>query len=84
MSGDKMLKFRYQSRFLPAASRPGLIVLTGARQTGKTTLAKAAYSGLNYINLDAPENRELVRGISTPSWAATVRNAVIEIGRAHV
>lgn len=52
--------------------------MTGARQTGKTTLAKSTYPQLNYINLDAPENRELLRNISTPSWAATVRNAVID------
>ena len=52
--------------------------MTGARQTGKTTLAKSRYPQLNYINLDAPENRELLRNISTPSWAATVRNAVID------
>ena len=52
--------------------------MTGARQTGKTTLAKSRYPQLNYINLDAPENRELLRNISTPSWAATVRDAVID------
>jgi len=52
--------------------------LTGARQTGKTTLAKTKYSALNYINLDAPENREALRSISTMSWAQSVGNAVID------
>jgi len=78
MMSDDFLKYRYLSRFLPEASKRGLVVLTGARQTGKTTLAKSRYPQLNYINLDAPENRELLRNISTPSWAATVRNAVID------
>ena len=72
------MKYRYMSRFLPSESKPGLVVLTGARQTGKTTLARSTYPQLNYINLDAPENRELVRDISTPSWAASVREAVID------
>jgi len=53
-------------------------VLTGARQTGKTTLAKATYPELRYINLDAPENREMLRKISTPSWAVTIGSAVID------
>jgi len=75
---DNLIRYRYLSRFLPESSKRSLIVLTGARQTGKTTLAKSKYSELNYINLDAPENRELLRNISTPSWAATVRNAVID------
>lgn len=78
MMSDKLIKYRYLSRYLPGSSKQGLIVLTGARQTGKTTLAKLKYPDLNYVNLDAPENRELLRGISTPSWAATVRNAVID------
>ena len=78
MMSDKFIKFRFLSRFLPEESKRRLVVLTGARQTGKTTLAKSKYSGLNYINLDAPENRELLRSITTSSWAATVRNAVLD------
>jgi len=78
MMSDNFTRYRFLNRFLPGSSKRGLVVLTGARQTGKTTLAKAKYAGLNYINLDAPENRELLRNISTPSWAATVRNAVID------
>ncbi|MDI6809011.1 MAG: ATP-binding protein [Candidatus Eisenbacteria bacterium] len=53
-------------------------MLTGARQTGKTTLAKAKYPELRYVNLDAPENREMLRKISTPAWAASVGNAVLD------
>lgn len=53
-------------------------MLTGARQTGKTTLARAKYPELRYLNLDAPENREALRKVPTPSWADTVGNAVID------
>jgi len=75
---ERFVKYRFLGRFLPNPTKRSLVVLTGARQTGKTTLAKAIYPLLNYVNLDAPENREVLRNISTPSWAATVRNAVID------
>lgn len=72
------LKFRLLNNFLPPFDKKGLNVLTGARQTGKTTLARLKYQGLRYINLDAPENREMVRRVATPLWASTVGNAVID------
>ncbi len=73
-----MQKYRFLSDYLPPSSKRRLIVLTGARQTGKTTLAKAKYPDLRYINLDAPENREMLRNISTPAWAKAVGNAVLD------
>ena len=73
-----MQKYRFLSSYLPPSDKRRLVVLTGARQTGKTTLAKAKYPELRYINLDAPENREMLRKISTPSWAITVGNAAID------
>jgi predicted AAA+ superfamily ATPase len=78
MVGENMQKFRVLSSYLPSSNKRRLVVLTGARQTGKTTLAKATYPELRYINLDAPENREMLRKISTPSWAVTIGNAVID------
>jgi len=73
-----MQKDRYLSTFLPSPEKRRLVLLTGARQTGKTTLAKAKYPELRHVNLDAPENREAIRKIATSSWAATVGNAVID------
>ncbi len=73
-----MQKYRFLSSFLPASTHRRLVVLTGARQTGKTTLAKAKYPELRYINLDAPENREMLRKISTPMWGKTFGNAVLD------
>jgi predicted AAA+ superfamily ATPase len=75
---ENLQKYRYLERFLPDSNSRRLVILTGARQTGKTTLAKIKYSELNYINLDAPENREALRSISTMSWAQSVGNAVID------
>jgi hypothetical protein len=73
-----MQKYRFLSAYLPPSNKRWLVVLTGARQTGKTTLARAKYPELRYINLDAPENREILRKIATPIWAKTVGNAVLD------
>jgi len=53
-------------------------VVTGARQTGKTTLARAVYRGLRHINLDDIEARDNLRAVRTTSWAKTVGEAVID------
>jgi len=63
---------------MPDPSRKCLVILTGARQTGKTTLVKAAYPDLRYVNLDAPENREAVRAIASASWARDVGAAILD------
>ncbi len=62
----------------PQATRKRLVLLSGARQTGKTTLLKYLLPDIRYINLDAPENRELLRGIPSASWADDIGNAIID------
>ena len=78
MMSEKKLKYRFLQKFLPDSGGRRLVILTGARQTGKTTLAKNKYPHLNYVNLDSPENRESIRKISTASWSKTVGNAIID------
>lgn len=78
MMSEKMHKYRFLSQILPAATKKGLVILTGARQTGKTTLAKLTYPGLHYINLDSPENRQTVRAVQSSFWARDIGNAVID------
>lgn len=78
MWGENMQKYRFLSSYMPDPNKRSLVVLTGARQTGKTTLSRAKYPELRYINLDAPENREMLRNISTPSWARSVGHAIID------
>ncbi|MCB2149476.1 MAG: ATP-binding protein [Deltaproteobacteria bacterium] len=77
MNVDKHIN-RLLAELLPQPSVRRIVVLTGARQTGKTTLAKQLFTDLNYINLDAPENRDALRSLSTFAWAKTVGNAVID------
>ncbi|EKD54362.1 MAG: hypothetical protein ACD_60C00090G0011 [uncultured bacterium] len=75
---DEILKNRLLRTRLPAQDQRKLVLLTGARQTGKTTLAKLAYPSLPYINLDAPENREKIRQVPTALWASSIGNALID------
>jgi predicted AAA+ superfamily ATPase len=54
------------------------VVLTGARQTGKTTTAKAVFGGLRYVNLDDVEARGSLRDVRTTAWARTVGDSVLD------
>lgn len=72
-------RFRFlQARLASRFSTPRLIIITGARQTGKTTLAKTTFADLNYVNLDAFEFRELVRTVRTTQWAEAIGEAVLD------
>ncbi len=63
---------------MPQADRRRLVVLGGARQTGKTTLAQRVYPDLRYLNLDDLDLRESVRGIRARSWADDVGPAIVD------
>jgi predicted AAA+ superfamily ATPase len=78
MMSDNLQKYRFLSQKLPEVSQKTILLLTGARQTGKTTLAKKKYPRLRYINLDAPENRDLLRMIPSASWAKDVGKVIID------
>lgn len=71
-------KNRWLSQSLPNHNTRRIVILTGARQTGKTTLAQQVYSDLRYINCDAPENREILREVHSANWGKSVGNAVID------
>lgn len=72
------MKSRHMSIRLQEFSARRLIILTGARQVGKTTLAKACFPDLRYINLDAMEYRDMVRNISSFDWSKDVGPAVLD------
>lgn len=75
---DNIQLYRHLMVRMPDASRRRLVILTGARQTGKTTLARAVYPDLRYVNLDAPENREAVRAIASAAWARDMGAAILD------
>ena len=75
---ENLQKYRFLRDYLPTPPKKRIVLITGARQTGKTTLARKVYSELNYLNLDAPENRQIVREIPSASWGSDVGIAVID------
>ncbi len=77
---SEKIKFyhRFLADFLPSPAERKIVLLTGARQTGKTTLARRTYTEMRYINCDAPENRERLRNVETFFWNRDVGSAVID------
>ncbi len=71
-------RFRWLSTRLPASDKRRIAILTGARQTGKTTLARRLYPNLRYVSLDAIEQRDAMRTLRTASWGEVVGPAVID------
>jgi len=53
-----MIKRALATRLAQAATQYPVISLTGPRQSGKTTLAKAAFPAHAYVSLEAPDARE--------------------------
>jgi predicted AAA+ superfamily ATPase len=64
--------------YLPLETTQTIVLITGARQTGKTTLVKEKYSSLPYFNLDAIELRDQLSAVSTFTWARDVGSAIID------
>ncbi len=71
-------RYRWLSQRLPDPTQRRLVVLTGARQTGKTTLVRHLWPQLRYVNLDALEEREALRSLRTSAWGRTVGNAILD------
>lgn len=69
---------RWITQRCPDLSERGLVLLTGARQTGKTTLVRGLYRELPYFNLDAVEYREQLSRVSSFAWAEIVGAAVLD------
>jgi len=62
-----------------AARKSGrLVVVTGARQTGKTTLVKAAFPDWPYISLEDPVVRPSYARLSAADWIARYPLAVLD------
>jgi predicted kinase len=67
----KSQRKRVLSGRLPTADKRRLVVITGARQTGKTTLARKSFPDLPYHNLDAVEARVVGVNYLFPSTTTT-------------
>lgn len=71
---------RSLARRLPAADAGRrLVVLTGARQVGKTTLARGLYGGaLRYLNFDSAGERERAGAVPAEGWGRAVGPAILD------
>ena len=73
---NRLLLQRMQQK---ASSRFGRItVLTGARQTGKTTLVKKAFPEHAYISLDDPITRPEYGSLSAAQWQERYPEVILE------
>ncbi|MDW8327236.1 MAG: ATP-binding protein [Anaerolineales bacterium] len=73
-----MLLPRFLAQRLPHSNTKRLVMITGARQTGKTTLARATYPHLRYLSLDEVETRQMLRDLPTRSWTGAVGSAILD------
>ena len=58
--------------------RGRLLVLTGARQTGKSTLASMAFPDYPVVNLDSPIERAVYERMTPADWIRRFPRAVID------
>jgi len=71
-------KKRFLEAEVPHEDQRKIVLITGARQTGKTTLVKKKYPSLPYLNLDALEYRQKIEEISATQWAKDLGVAIID------
>jgi len=71
-------QFRWLSQELPDPSIRKLILITGARQVGKTTVSRALYNNLPYFNLDSSQIRDQLSQVPASMWGQTVRTCILD------
>ena len=55
-----------------------IIVLTGARQTGKTTLIRKLFPDYEYISVEDPIMRSQFSKLTASQWKALFPNAILD------
>jgi uncharacterized protein len=55
-----------------------ILVLTGARQTGKTTLVKHLFPTYNYISVEDPQMRGQYLSLTAAQWKSLYPNAILD------
>lgn len=77
---DSFMLERYLSKRLPQGPPPRrIVVVTGARQVGKTTLARRLYeNGFRYLNLDSPGERARLGQVPAEGWHQAVGPAILD------
>lgn len=75
-----MKKRYYQQllRTLNESSTGRILVITGARQTGKTTLVKTCFPDYEYISLDDPVTRVAYASLTASQWHDLYAQAILD------
>jgi hypothetical protein len=76
-----MQRFRFLSHRLETLSGARLILLTGAHQVGKTSLARKVFPQLKHLELDdfsQIHQREAMRAVAAEDWEAAVGPAILD------
>lgn len=76
-----MIKIRHiQSDFqrLHARDRGRMLVLTGARQCGKSTLARAAFPDWERLDFDSPIERAVYERLTPQEWISRYPRAIVD------
>lgn len=60
------------------ATRLPVVTLTGPRQSGKTTLCRAAFPGHRYVNLEQPDSRDFARSDPRAFMASQSAGVIID------
>ncbi len=76
-----MIRREIATRILDAAKQMPVIAITGPRQAGKTTLAKALFPNYAYENLELPDTR--ARAVEDPRMFLTAHSKGIVIDEAQ-
>jgi len=63
---------------LLSSSRGRLLVLTGARQVGKSTLIRSATRDWSHVDLDDPVSRQTWADLSADRWLTRFRRVVVD------
>lgn len=74
-------KSRLEGKLVEALSSSPLtriVVLTGARQVGKTTLLRHLFPHYSYINMDEPLLRKEVTAMSSAQWLAAYDHVIVD------
>lgn len=68
------------SRLLQLAkkSRGRISIITGARQTGKSTLVKYSFPEIPLLNLDSPKNREVYQKMTAQDWLQQYPTVILD------
>ncbi|HBO75051.1 MAG TPA: hypothetical protein DD653_10230 [Marinilabiliales bacterium] len=73
---NRLITSRIQKKSLTKFGR--IMVITGARQTGKTTLVRQAFPDFTYLSIEDPVMRKSYASLSAPQWLANYPKAILD------